>query len=241
LQAKFKNEAEFAQWNEEMALKYDPEAYHLRSNFLIRWIERRRVKTIIRMLDVTTDDDVLEVGCGAGNVLEKIPNGNKHGIDLSSSLLQKSQQRLADQGGVLALANAENLPFSENTFSRVVCTEVLEHVIDPRNVLREMARVARQDAVLVISIPNERLIERVKGIIRMTGMKRWLLKGKKEGAYQSPDQMTDEWHLHCFDIGLLSELLENILVINKIQAIPFLFVPFRYAIKCSQTELGNDK
>jgi ubiquinone/menaquinone biosynthesis C-methylase UbiE len=239
LQAKFKNEAEFALWNEEMAQKYDPEAYHLRSNFLIRWIERRRVKAIIRLLDVTRDDDILEVGCGAGNVLQKLPTGHKHGIDLSFSLLMKSKKRL--NGGILALANAENLPFSDNTFSRVICTEVLEHVIDPKNVIKEMARVARQDAVLVLSIPNERLIDRVKGIIRMTGMKRWLLKGKKEGAYQSPDQMTDEWHLHCFDMGLLSEMLENNLVIKKIQAIPFQFVPFRYAIQCCQIEFGKDK
>lgn len=36
---RFDSESHFVQWNEEMARKYDSEDYHLRSNFLIRWVE----------------------------------------------------------------------------------------------------------------------------------------------------------------------------------------------------------
>jgi ubiquinone/menaquinone biosynthesis C-methylase UbiE len=225
----------FAQWNEEMARKYDPEAYHLRSNFLIRWIERRRVKAILDFLKPGGKDNVLEVGCGAGNVLEQVPAGSLNGIDLSTFLLKKSQSRLAARRPGLALANAERLPFAGGQFARLVCTEVLEHVANPRQVVSEMARVAAADAVLVISVPNERWINRVKALIHALGLSRWLLHGSK-GAYNSPDKMTDEWHLHSFDLALLREISENILLIRQTKAVPLCFAPLRYVVQCQVIE-----
>jgi ubiquinone/menaquinone biosynthesis C-methylase UbiE len=240
----FDNERQFAQWNEEMAHKYDPEDYHLRSNFLIRWVERRRVKAILRFLDVNANENgqdeneqdiVLEVGCGAGNVLEQVQSGQLHGIDLSTFLLNKSRSRLAHRQARLVQANAERLPFADGQFRKLICTEVLEHVLDPRGVVGEMARVATADAALVISVPNEGWIDRVKGIIRAVGLGRWLLRGS-EGSYSSPDRMMDEWHLHSFDQVLLQEICENRLLIRQVKAIPFRFVPLRYVACCCVIE-----
>ncbi len=225
------NGQRFVQWNEEMARKYDPEAYHLRSYFLIRWIERCRVKAILDFLKPGRQDSVLEVGCGAGNVLEQVPAGRLHGVDLSTFLLKKSQSRLAQRQAGLVLANAERLPFADGQFGRLVCTEVLEHVSDPRQVVSEMARVATAGAVLVISVPNERWINRAKEMIRRLGLSRWLLHGDKD-TYNSPDNMTDEWHLHSFDLGLLQKISENILLIRQTKAIPLGLVPLRYVARC---------
>lgn len=233
--AKFDSETQFAQWNEEMAHKYDPEAYHLRSNFLIRWVERRRVKTIVRFLNTNHQVSVLEIGCGAGNVSEQIKSNQLHGIDLSPFLLKKSQIRLALHQARLARANAERLPFTDRQFGQLVCSEVLEHVSNPRQVVNEMARVAKTDGILVISIPNEAWINRVKGIIRSLGLGRWLLQGNN-GAYNSPNQMTDEWHLHSFNLKLLQEISQNILLIQQIKAIPFSFIPLRYVACCQILE-----
>lgn len=233
----FTNQNDFIQWNEAMAHKYDPEAYHLRSNFLIRWIERRRVKTILDFLNAEGPDTVLEIGCGAGNILEQIPSTRLCGIDLSTFLIKKSQHRLASRRAGLAQSNAERLPFADASFGRLVCSEVLEHVANPRCVVGEMARVAATEAVLVISVPNEAWINRVKGVIRMLGLGRWLLKGEGD-AYSSPDQMTDEWHLHSFDLALLRNISKDILVIRQTKAIPFSFMPLRYVALC---ELANQK
>lgn len=214
-----------------MAHKYDPEAYHLRSNFLIRWIERRRVRTILRFLDARPDDPVLEVGCGAGNVLEQVSSQHLNGIDLSSSLLKKSQKRLSPQQVNLFQTDAARLSFADGKFRKLICTEVLEHVPDPRWVIQEMARVAAPEAVVVISVPNEAWIERVKKLIHLCGLDRWLLKGQGD-SYHSPDQMTDEWHLHSFDLPLLEQVAHNILSIRRMKAIPFRFIPLRYVIQC---------
>ena len=231
MNARFENENQFIKWNEEMANKYDPEAYHLRSHFIIRWIERRRVKAILRFLQITEQDDVLEVGCGAGNVLEQIPNERLFGIDLSTFLLEKARVRLNDRSANLIQANAERLPIEKRQFHAIVCTEVLEHVTDPRQVLFEMARVSKPNAVLVVSIPNEVWIDRVKKVIRKLNLSRWLLGGNKKG-YRSPNQMTDEWHLHIFELGLFREISKGILMIRNTKAIPFALIPLRYVICC---------
>lgn len=227
----FEDQHHFTQWNEDMARKYDPESYHLRSNFLIRWIERRRVEVIRHFLNVGQQDCVLEVGCGAGNVLEKIPSKALCGIDLSSFLIRKSQKRLAHRRAILVQANAERLPFSDGQFCSLVCTEVLEHVPDPRQIVREMARVATANAVLVISVPNEIWINRVKRAIQTLGLNRWLLQGGKD-QYSSPDRMTDEWHLHSFDLALFQEVTKDILYVHQIKPIPFALIPLRYVALC---------
>lgn len=43
--------------------------------------------------------------------------------------------------GVDVLADAHQLPFADNTFTRVECDAVLEHVVDPERVMREIERV----------------------------------------------------------------------------------------------------
>jgi ubiquinone/menaquinone biosynthesis C-methylase UbiE len=232
---KFNSETDFARWNEEMAHKYDPEAYHLRSNFLIRWIERRRVKVILRFLNIEPRDSVLEIGCGAGNILEQIKSDQLHGVDLSTFLLKKSQQRLAFCQATLARANAERLPFVDRQFGKLICSEVLEHVANPRRVISEIARVAKVNSIIVISVPNEVWIDWIKGIIRSLGLGRWLLQGNN-GSYNSPNQMTDEWHLHSFDLTLLKEVSKNILVIQHTKAVPFSFIPLRYVACCQIIE-----
>jgi hypothetical protein len=94
-----------------------------------------------------------------------------------------------------------------------------------------MARVAKADAVLVISVPNEAWINRLKGVIRALGLARWLLQGNEDSCI-SPDCMTDERHLHSFDLALLREITANVLFIKEIKAIPFGFIPLRYVAHC---------
>lgn len=238
--APFKSTSDFIHWNEAMTRKYDSEAYHLRSNFIIRWVERRRVSAILHFLDAGPEDSVVEVGCGAGVVLEQIPAGRLLGLDLSGFILRKTQRRLsASRLGrrqlVLLQANAETLPFAANHFKKILCTEVIEHVLEPRKVVQEMTRVAAVDAVLVITIPNEALIDWVKAWIGKLRLSRLLLQAKNsdrdQAAYNSPTG-ANEWHLHRFDLPLLRHVIKDVLVIDEVQAIPHRFLPLRYVVRC---------
>ena len=234
---KFDTPQQFVQWNEAMAQKYDPDAYHTRSNFFIRWIEKRRVSAIVDFLKTAPGEKVLEVGCGAGNVLEQIPAGALFGVDLSTYLLQKSRQRLGSQQVALLQADAQKLPFSTGKFQKVFCTEVLEHVINPGQVIKEIVRVSCEDAIIVISVPNEAMINRLKNFTRILGLGRILLREKKTGEeYVPPIKMTDEWHLHEFDLHYLENLMDNTLQIMTVQAVPHRLLPVRYVVCCQRVK-----
>lgn len=231
MMSSFRDTGDFIRWNEEMSRKYDSESYHLRSSPLIRWIERRRVRAILDFLDAGPQDTVLEVGCGGGVVLSQIPAGRRWGLDLSTFALGKTRRKLADDV-VLLQANAEQLPIVAGAFDKLVCTEVIEHVIAPRQVVREMARIASTDATVVITIPNEALIERLKDVIDRLGLYRFLLQSREEDeAYDSPLE-GNEWHLHHFDRRMLETVIAGELSIRAIKAIPFSFLPLRYVVNC---------
>lgn len=231
----FRDSGEFIRWNEEMTRKYDSESYHLRSNFLIRWIERRRVEAILDFLRAGPDDLVVEVGCGAGVVLEQIPAGRVLGMDLSGYILQKTRRRLAHRQAHLLQGNGEKLPFAGSSLNKVVCTEVIEHTLEPEKVAQEMARVATADGCIVITIPNEALIDRAKAVISRLGLSGLLLSGNGgEGeAYDSPDE-ANEWHLHSFNLPLLRRVTADWLIIRRVIGIPFAFLPLRYVVLCQK-------
>ena len=215
---------EFTAWNEEMVRRFDPDAYHTRSALPIRAIERLRVRAIRRLLDATAAMRVLEVGVGGGNVLERV-DGRRVGIDLSPFILHKAQARL---GGAAALVrgDAMALPFADGAFDRVFCSEVLEHVLEPEAVVREMRRVLAPRGFAVVSVPNEALINRVKGVVFRLPLGRRLVGGGA-GAYQVSEKMDDEWHLHEFDRARLERAVAGRFTIDALIGVPSRLLPLR--------------
>ena len=214
-------------WNEEMVQRYDPEVYHLGSHPLIRWIERRRVNTIIQLLEPKTEDKILEVGCGAGNIIEKIPLGELFGIDLSTYILKKAKKRLGKKAKIIQ-CSGDKLPFVDHYFDKVYCSEVLEHVPEPRAFLMEMTRVIKKEGMIIISVPNEILINKIKDVIFRVPLLYRLLQSF--GNYRTPARMTDEWHIHEFDIALLKRTTSGLIKVSIVKRIPFDFLPVRYVI-----------
>jgi SAM-dependent methyltransferase len=98
---------------------------------------------------------ILEVGCGEGRQLVAIgtryPGAQLVGLDLPDPELEHAWADVPAarmvQGSALAL------PFADRSFDLVMAVEVIEHLPDPEQALREIARVA-SDAV-VISVPWE--------------------------------------------------------------------------------------
>lgn len=225
----FTGSGDYYRWNEEMSRLYDPDSYHLRSHPLIRWIERRRVRAIIRLLNAGAQDAVVEVGCGSGVVLTQIPAGRRIGLDLSNFLLRKYRPKMARHNVILLQADGERLPFARQSQTHLVCTEAIEHVPRPEQVACELARVAAGEATIVITIPNEALIKRVKGWLRRLKLAGRLLKGSGEAAYAAPEG-ENEWHLHDFDLTLLKQVTAGELEIREVQAVPWRFLPLRYVV-----------
>lgn len=100
-------------------------------------------------------NSLLDVGCGTGNLLCAISrrfNVQIAGIDLSSNMLEIAHTKLGDDAD-LRLADSENLPFHDNSFDVVICTDSFHHYPHPANVLNEFKRVLTLKGKVLIADP----------------------------------------------------------------------------------------
>ena len=167
---------------------------------------------------------MLDVGCGGGNILEKITKGKRYGIDLSETLLKIAKKRLGSQATLLK-GNAEDMAllFPGATFNKIFSSEVIEHLLHPEAMIDEIYKLINADGVVVISIPNEKMIKVVKRILIATGLFGLLFAKRKI-------QTEYEWHLHDFNLPMLQKLIQGKFIIQKIKRIPFWLLPLRYVV-----------
>lgn len=95
---------------------------------------------------------VLDVGCGFGAyglAAEKCGAKISVGIDINREYIEKSSLSF------VILADAHALPFRDSCFDIVLMVEVLEHLSDELEALREARRVLRERGLLFITVPNK--------------------------------------------------------------------------------------
>jgi SAM-dependent methyltransferase len=219
--------AGFEAWNEAMVAKYDNELFHQNPSRLVRYVERRRVRALLQLLEYRPDDSLLEVGCGAGYLLAAVGSERSVGVDISEAQLEKARARCGPKVKLLK-ADAESLPFESASFDRVYCSEVLEHVLHPGKVIGEIVRVTRPDGRVVLTIPVDKTIIRAKKLLNAFGLFRFVLGSAKAGQYQPPED--NDWHLHRLDLRRLRELTRGQLVERRLKAIPNRLVPVHYVV-----------
>lgn len=100
--------------------------------------------------------DVLDIGCGQGFLIEKLLKKTKHnsvvGVDISPKLCSIASAR--NPKAIIFNSDAENLPFTRNSFDIIFITEVLEHLLAPRKAISEISRVLKPKGKLVLTVPN---------------------------------------------------------------------------------------
>ena len=99
-------------------------------------------------------DRILDVGVGLGRVLAPFSNLERYGIDISFGYLEVAQRK----GIHVCYALVEDMPYREGLFDLVVCTDVLEHVLDLNVCCAKMVSVLRKGGILIVRVPfRERL------------------------------------------------------------------------------------
>jgi len=102
---------------------------------------------------------VLEIGCGVGvDGLQFAKAGAFYtGIDLTDAGIKITQERfnLSGQTGTLIKANAEELPFSDESFDHVYSFGVIHHSPDTEKIVDEIYRVLKPGATATIMVYNK--------------------------------------------------------------------------------------
>ncbi|MBM3833104.1 MAG: methyltransferase domain-containing protein [Verrucomicrobia bacterium] len=95
---------------------------------------------------------VLDVGCGAGQVVGRLAEAGfeAHGVDVSEPNIEKAR-RFSSR---CQFYDGRHLPFPDNHFASVGALNVLEHVEEPEAFIPELARVTEPGGRVVLSSPN---------------------------------------------------------------------------------------
>ena len=104
-----------------------------------------------------TAQTLLDIACGGGYFLREYlklrPSSvDLHGTDLSGEALAIAKKECPE--GRYVMACAEKLPYRDQYFDAVTCLGSLEHFLDIPAAVSEMKRVARDQAVFYILVPN---------------------------------------------------------------------------------------
>lgn len=97
------------------------------------------------------DIKILDTGCGTGMLLKEMESfGVCYGIDISQRAVDFCKNRGI---GNVQIADAANIPYSDNTFDVVVALDVIEHIKDDENALKEIYRALKPQGMAIIAVP----------------------------------------------------------------------------------------
>ena len=97
---------------------------------------------------------VLDMGCGTGYVVDWLAQRRPDLVLTGADFIIEDGTAARSPNITFKEAMIENLPFADGEFDTVVCTHVLEHILDFRAALSELRRVAGKR--LIIIVPQER-------------------------------------------------------------------------------------
>ena len=150
-----------------------------------------------------TDSRLLEIGCGAGNLLlqASVRGSYPVALDLAMQALTFVRSRLREaKSGTEAPRDfmciqsvGELLPLASSSFECVLLSEVIEHLEVPQISITEAVRVLRRGGRLLITTPNYRSL--------------WPLMERAVDMLNMAPKMAGEQHISRFHPASLRRLL----------------------------------
>jgi 2-polyprenyl-3-methyl-5-hydroxy-6-metoxy-1,4-benzoquinol methylase len=101
---------------------------------------------------------VLDMGCGVGILLNRLKTEKEcdvFGVDISLKAVE-----IARQSGIpCKVCKLPQLSLDSDCFDVVIATEVIEHLHDPKEAIKQMCRVLHAGGTMILSTPNVMYLE----------------------------------------------------------------------------------
>lgn len=108
---------------------------------------------ILAELEKESFHDVLDCGCGTGPMLqllhEKYPDKHYVGLDLTPEMIHVAQAKELSNTEFI-VGDSENLPFDEDSFDAIICSNSFHHYPNPQNFFDSAYRVLRKGGRLIL-------------------------------------------------------------------------------------------
>jgi spore maturation protein CgeB/tetratricopeptide (TPR) repeat protein len=140
---------------------------------------------------------ILEVGCAegmTGNELKKRPGVFVAGIENNEIAAEMARKVLDDV--ITGDIESMDIPYSPSAFDCIIFADVLEHLVNPLDVLKKMSKLLKKDGTVIMSIPN----------VQFYGVVHQLIEGN--WTYQK-EGILDETHLRFFTFKEIEKLVKE--------------------------------
>ncbi|MEW6586292.1 MAG: methyltransferase domain-containing protein [Nitrospirota bacterium] len=177
-----------------------PTRTYLRRRFWPSAGEEKARREVVGQLEIGRNGKVLETGVGTGDnviYLLHVDGVELFGVDISIGMLKQCARRLNRRklGIELFLANAEELPFRDESFDTVFHVGGINFFTDKRKAMAEMIRVAKAGTKIVIACETEKAIRENRYAIRLAFgkelVKRMLNFSRSEVLNSVPKDVSD--------------------------------------------------
>ncbi|MCK6533026.1 MAG: methyltransferase domain-containing protein [Polyangiaceae bacterium] len=166
-----------------------------------------------------TNLHVLDVGCGTGNLLAAPLARMGYqvtGIDVHEESIRYAREQHRDIP-TLTFDHRSIEDYPAESFDVVICSEVLEHVNDPKAFVCELKRLLRQGGTLVVTVPNgygpfevqswiwRNLVESNRAYAAMRRVRARFRRNTSGAAFLN----ADSGHVNFFTRGALESLVAD--------------------------------
>src|SRR5882724_288409 len=106
---------------------------------------------------------VADIGCGTGRHAIRLATAGAavHALDFSAAMLDRARTKAQGLNIIFRTHDlAEPLPFGDESFDRIVCGLVIDHIADLVGLFREMRRVCRPSGFVVVSVMHPAMMLR---------------------------------------------------------------------------------
>jgi len=113
-------------------------------------------KRLLNILDIHADDHILDVSCGTGILASMIIDSGRDFGKLvlnepSAGMLEKAKEKLSGTNQIeFTRYFAEELPFADNRFDRLICLNSFHYYVDQKNALYHFSRILKPGGQLYI-------------------------------------------------------------------------------------------
>jgi 2-polyprenyl-3-methyl-5-hydroxy-6-metoxy-1,4-benzoquinol methylase len=200
---------------------------------------------LVRLLQPSPSDSILDVGCGPG--VHALEIASRYGPAITGVDIDESDIRFADRVKEVnridncrfICMDATDLRFAPESFNKVICMAVLEHIEDDNLAIENIARVLRKGGVLVGAVPNERRSRFKPDSFQRNGDPKGHGHVREGYSVQSIENSMFKNGLQLVGYEYVSGPIQNLMLMVEERTNRYMAFPFTYPVAYLSSRLSN--